>query len=97
MKLIHHERSPKIAEMTLAANPMRIFVTKTVELRIEKGDRLRDVAEAVAPLLPKGVKAGSLVALWYAMGERVAKKKLDDGWTPKELYTDPDRRYLSAR
>jgi hypothetical protein len=97
MRIIHHERSPKIAEMTLAANPMRVFVTKTVELRIEKGDRLRTVADAVAPLLPKGVKAGPLVALWFAMGERVAKKKLDADWSQKELYPDSDRRYLSGR
>lgn len=95
MKILHHDKAPKPETMSLSVKPMVIFLSKTAELRIEKGDKLRDVATAIAEYMPKGVAPEALVALWFAMGSRVARKLPDVGWTKSELSTAANRRYLN--
>ena len=96
MKLFKHERIANIEEMRLVANPMRIFVTRGVEIRLERGDKLGKVVAAVKRYLPPGVEASELVAFWYAMGERITLRRLDAKWSKNELSTNPNREYLNG-
>lgn len=95
MKVVVHERSPKPMAMTLSTNPLSVFVTKTVEVRIQRGDTLAEVAKVVRQHMPDVREhAAEIVALWFAMGERARRlTKSTAGWSKKELATTPTRKY----
>lgn len=95
MKIIRHEGVPRPTQMELKAKPLTVWLSKTVELRIHRGDVLKDVAEAVGEHW-RGLSRDErrhLVAFWFALGERRSRKK-SGPWKPKELDVSPKRRYL---
>lgn len=70
MKIIDHKKAPKPESMTLATNPMTIWLTKTRQLQIEKGDRLEDVTDIVMITWDVNVnRARRIVGFWFALGE----------------------------
>ena len=95
MKLVVHEKSSKPESMTLKAEPLVIWLDRSHELRIERGDKLIDVASEVEKHWGLSrVESRSLVAFWFAIGERQDRKKLGAGWNRAELSVDPSRQYL---
>jgi hypothetical protein len=95
MKIIRHDKKPDSKDVgtQLNHNPMRVFLTPTVELLIEKGDQLKIIALQIK--VHWGVnakKSQRIAALWFALGERRVKKGA--GWTKLELSEEPGRRYL---
>lgn len=96
MKLITHDRSPKPEKMELPHDPMIVWVDKLTELRIERGDTLRDVVETIRPFYPHLKTQGlmELVAFWFALGERRALHDPSKPWTDREMRTDVKRKYL---
>lgn len=95
MKITEHVRPPRSLTMELIAEPLTVWLTKTVEMQISRGDVLKDVAKAVGEHWPGLAKdeLRRLVAFWFALGERRAKKK-SGPWTLGELDVSPKRRYL---
>jgi len=95
MQLIEHERKGEVAELTLQAKPLTVWLTRTVELRIEPGDWLGEVASVVERhwtfLSQKECRL--VVALWFAIGERIVTGYNAGSWSPKELRAWPQRRY----
>lgn len=70
MKVINHPKAPKPESMTLATNPMVVWLTKTRELRIEKGDRLEEITETVMSTWDVNInRARRIVGFWFALGE----------------------------
>jgi hypothetical protein len=97
MQIREHEASGKPETMTLGFNPMVIWLNRRIELRIEKGDQLRSVALVVLQYWGQQLKpkdAASLVAFWFAVGERQATKKKLSDWKAAELIVNPKRCYL---
>jgi hypothetical protein len=96
MKIIEHEASGKPESMTLGFNPMVVWLNRRIELRIEKGDQLRLIVPVVLQhwnhLKPGDV--ASVVAFWFAVGERLAAKKKLGNWKAAELIVNAKRRYL---
>jgi hypothetical protein len=98
MKLTTHDRIPKPTEMTLGAKPLRVLLTKHVELVIEKGDTIAYVAQAIASTWRHldDKSARRLAAYYFAIGERRAGLRPNDSeWSDTELSTSLHRRYLS--
>lgn len=98
MKIVHHEGRPKIHFIQLEASPLRIWIDDRVELVIRKGDSLKKVARAIAE--HSNFKTGKkesleIAAYWFALGERIYRRKTGGEWTKKELSTKPSREYLS--
>lgn len=98
MKLIRHDKIGEPQRMTLDVSTFVVFLTKHDELRIERGDRLIEVARVVALAWDvQPTVARQIVALWFALGARLAKGNPDRGWTTGELSTHKERRYLKPR
>jgi hypothetical protein len=96
MKLTKHDKLTNVEEMRLRARPLRIYITRGVELTLEKGDQLGDVVERIARYIPVSVRpVDKLVAFWFAVGERLETKTHTPQWSKKELSTAPGRRYLA--
>lgn len=96
MKLIDHGRVVRPASLELRCDPLQIWLSKTVELRISRGDRLDAVAAIVASSWPLSTaEVRRLVALWFALGERRAAGDPASAWTARELRAGPTRRYLT--
>lgn len=97
MRLIRHERTPKPDEMLLTFNPMTVWLSKTVELKIEKGDSVNSIASVVqAEWKVPEKRAIEIATYWFAIGERVAGGT-NRAWTKVELRPDLDRRYLRPK
>lgn len=78
----------------LSAIPMRIYLSGMLELTIDAGDVLDEVARAVVKhwgfTTPN---ARQTVALWFALGERRRHGNAQGPWRPEELDPRPNRRY----
>lgn len=95
MKVIKHVKCPKPDRQELIAEPMVVYITKLIELRIERGDTLQAVASIVQRYLGLDrPQTRQLVALWFALGERRARGNPVKSWTPRELRVKGKRRYL---
>lgn len=98
MKIIKYDKRPKIIQVELKADPFSVWLDTRTEMRIERGDRLDDIAKVVLRQ-GWGLKKGSarkLVAYWFALGERLELRKMSKSkWNKRELRADPDRRYLT--
>lgn len=98
MQIIKHDRRPKITQVELKADPFSVWLDARTEVRIERGDRLGDIAKVV---LRQGWglekrSARKLVAYWFALGERLELGRMGESkWKKRELRADPDRRYLT--
>lgn len=98
MKLITHPKKVRPTAMTLSTTPMVVFFSQTVELRIEPGDTLAAVAGQIEEQWRLSTPtARALAACWFALGERIARGRLDRPWTRAELDADPAREYLGRR
>jgi hypothetical protein len=98
MKINVMERSGKPEVMTLRAKPMSIWLTRHVQLVIEKGDQLSSVAaEVIKHAKLKREHAQQLVAFWFACGERAENGNPNVGWSKSELHVSRGRRYLDRR
>lgn len=95
MRLTEHSGVPRPTTMTLQTDPLIVWLSKTVELEIHRGDRLGLVAKKLMHYweLPKS-EARRIVAFWYAIGERQHRKKHTGDFTKVELLASKDRRYL---
>lgn len=97
MEVIHHERSPKPEQMELQHDPLRIWLSRKLEIVVTKGDRLGDVAEVVqAEGWLSKLESRQLVALWFAIGERRGNfRPTNTTWNAEELDASRTRRYLT--
>lgn len=95
MKVTRHEGVPRPTSLTLQTVPLIVWLSKTVELSIDKGDTLGDVAThiRVAWKVPRK-EACRIAAFWFAIGERQHYKKHAGDFTKRELLAREDRRYL---
>lgn len=84
----------EITEVKLTFDPLSIWVISGVELIVDPGDKLGDVAKAIKQYLPElGPKERrALVAYWFFLGERAASGGREP-WKRKELRTNSTRRY----
>src|SRR5690606_36072930 len=67
MQIIKYDGRPKIRQVELKADPLSIWLDARAEMRIERGDRLGDIAEVVLRQ-GWGLEEGSarkLVAYWF--------------------------------
>ena len=98
MQIIKHDRRPKIIQVELKADLFSVWLDPQTEMRIERGDRLGDIAKVVLRQ-GWGLKkrsARKLVAYWFALGERLELRRMSKSkWGKRELRADPDRRYLT--
>ena len=101
MRLKKHARNPlrpgrrTYLQVTHGTNPTIVWITRELQLFINKGDTIKDVA----PLVVKhcGIaltEARQLVAYWFALSERAHFKKFNAKWRGRELDASPVRRYL---
>lgn len=98
MKVEMHERSGKPELMTLRAKPMSVWLTRNVQIIIEKGDKLETVARSVAKYSDLGPERSlQLAAFWFALGERAESGNPDRSWSQSELRVSAGRRYLDRR
>lgn len=87
--------------MTLIVDPLTIWLTSMARLRIQRGDRLADVAAVVSQYWNlDGDEARAVVGYWYAIGERRARRLAGlggyHGWRDHEVRATPGRRYLAT-
>jgi hypothetical protein len=96
VKVIKHDRIVRPGTLTLGFNPLIVWLSKTVELRIERSDRLGAVAEALAAWWPVSAReARRIVGYWFTLGERRATGDPGTGWSAREMADpSPERRYL---
>lgn len=95
MKLTVYERMSRPETMTLDTEPMIVWFDRATELRIEKGDELYKIADAIENHWGLSYDdAVTLAACWFAMGERQHFGRHQGGWTSDELKTTLKRRYL---
>ena len=94
MKITVHEGRTKIPEVTMVADPMTVWLDARIEMTIRRGDKLRKVASRIAKLLDLPKKdARGLAAYYFALGERIGRRRLGDPWKSSERRVDPNRRY----
>lgn len=94
MKIIDHKKAPKPDSMTLETNPMTIWLTKTRELKIEKGDRLEDITDVVMKTWDVNVnRARRIVGFWFALGEAQSSQE----FSKLSLSHASNRRYSPRR
>ena len=94
MKLFTHDKIGKPQSMTLGFKPFVVFLTKKVEMHIEPGDALEEVAKVVRRHWIIDIPtARQVVALWFALGERLSMGNPDVTWRPKELRINSRRTY----
>lgn len=97
MKLIKHDKPPKLRVRKLTHAPLIIWLGRYHELRIEPGDTLRAVAGVIRQFWPHE-PAEELAALFFALGERARlrarRQPVPPGWTLKERATSAGRTYL---
>lgn len=93
MKTINHPGVPRPTTMTLQTNPMVVWLSKTRELRIKKGDTLKQVAQTITDAWGQ-VDAFRIAAFWFAIGERQHRGRHVGNFTKHELRTDLRRQYL---
>lgn len=97
MKVIEHEVTGKPQEMTLSFNPMVVWFDRHIEIKVEKGDTIKQIGQLIARYWGFPQKqAEGIAAYWFALGERRASKKKPGDWSAAELSQDPKRRYLRA-
>lgn len=91
MKVKIHEKTPKPEVLDLSTNPMHIWLTRTVELTIEPGDRIENVAKVVGTYWKtmNEERIFATIAYWFSIGERVHKK----GWKHQALKPTRGRRF----
>jgi hypothetical protein len=76
-------------------DPFIIVPKRGVTLTIRRKDRLGKVARELQVALPLDrQQSREAVAFYFALGARLATKKLGGPWKPSELSVDPNRRYL---
>ena len=98
MKLFEHPKINKPTTMTLGYKPFVVFLTKRVEMHIEPGDELEEIAQVVRRHWTLDVPtARQVVALWFALGERLSLGNPDAAWRPKELRANSRRTYAPKR
>jgi len=94
MRIYEHKKIEKPQTMTLGFNPFVVFLTKRLEMRIEPGDTIEEVARVVRRHWALDiVTARQVVALWFALGERLSLGNPDVLWQQKELRTNSRRAY----
>lgn len=94
MKIIHHDRREKIRSVKLSWDPMIVWLGATVELRIEPGDTVKEVARGIRPYIPLDSPGRyRLVGYWFAMGRRIRRGTMSEEFTRKELSSKASRRY----
>lgn len=98
MKIRKHDRVPKAEQIKLRHDPLSIFLIANVELVIERGDRLGDVARAMRPHMPwfSRSQLRGIAGYYFAMGERSAQGRSTRPWRRKEYNDHPDRVYLNG-
>lgn len=99
MKIIEYDTIPKPESMTLEVDPLHVYLSKTTELRIERGDKIIDVADAVKRhwSMFDMETIMRIVGCWFSIGERVAGgKNKDSTWTEREARAHSTRRYLEG-
>lgn len=97
MKIRRHEGIPKLDRTKLTAEPLRIWLNRFDQLVIERGDELGKVARELQKRWPVTIEqARRIVALWFALGERTARKEHGRPWRPRELRADLKRCYLTG-
>lgn len=96
MKFHVHEKMPAQTELQLESDPLRIWVTHNIELVIERGDRLNDVAIRIAEFLPVSfTEALGLATYYFNLGERYANQEsLDPEWSTTVV--NVERQYLTS-
>lgn len=95
MKVTEHPGVPRPTSMTLQTDPMVVWLSKTVELTIDAGDQLSDVARVVHKYWKVGgYESHRITAFWFAIGERQYFNKHKKDFSKRELSTKGDRRYL---
>lgn len=98
MKLIEHEKIPKPISITLGFVPFVVFLTKRVELQIESGDKLEEIALIVRRHWTLDLPtARQVVALWFALGERLSLGNPESALKPKELEANSRRTYAPKK
>lgn len=98
MNVTTHERRPPITEVHLKFDPLTVWLTPRVELVIEKGDTVRDIARVVAKYWSMSKKdARHIVAYWFTLGERAAGSRLGSPWKKRDKDASPDRVYDGRR
>lgn len=76
-------------------DPLIIIPKRGATLTIRRSDRLQRVATELMRSLPiTRAQANEAVAFYFALGARLAAKKLGGRWKPSELSVNPTRRYL---
>jgi len=98
MQIKKHDRVLKIEQIKLRHEPLSVFLVSNVELIIQRGDRLGDVARTMQPHMPwfSRQQLRGIAGYYFAMGERSARDRLTKPWRRKEFNSDPDRRYLEG-
>lgn len=97
MKLTRYQRRPQMDAIRLKPEPLIIWLTDRLEMRVERGDRLSDVIRMVNKKRPDWSQAGinveSLVSYWFSLGERLAADEIGETWSNVPVNTR-ERRYL---
>ena len=95
MKVIKHEGVPRPTTMTLQTDPLVVWLSKTLEVQIERGDTLKEVALLVRKHWKADPRsARRIAAFWFAVGERQNRQTHVGDFTKRELSRREDRRYL---
>lgn len=78
MKLTQHEGRSRPREVGLATDPLVIWLTPRLELHINTGDTVEEIADVVLEHLPvkNRKKARAVASYWFDMGERAAQAML---------------------
>jgi hypothetical protein len=91
----HRIRRPEIEKVVLKKTSTTIWLTPDLEVRLQKGDLLRDLAALVQKKIGVNRKESLQISAYYfALGERVTTGRLGKSWKKGELRTDIERRFL---
>lgn len=102
MKLITHPKAPKPVEMLLRTNPMTVWLSKTQQLLIYRGDSIRRVAKAMRSVWTHLSKreCRELAGFWFAIGEASASRTfatLDYDASSDRVYSPRARKTRALR
>ena len=96
MKLIEHKTRAKPTQMTLEVNPLHVWLGPQIELIIEPGDTVKEVAKIVRQHWPFVKNVKQLVTYWFVLGEACFITPVLR-WRPEDLVASANRRYLRKR
>ena len=82
MKVLIYDKTPRLDAMRYSYDPFVVWLTRTVQLSIHKGDTVKGVGKILAKYLKPLSDSEAVAHFYFDVGERAARNEHTKPWPP---------------